>query len=526
MRNKLTIALYLRLSKEDDPTEDESNSITSQRLLLERFTADNFTDYELMEYADDGYSGTNMNRPSMIAMLKAAEDGQLDCIIVKDFSRFSRDYIELGTYMEQIFPFLHIRFISVGDHYDSRDMKGMTAELNTNFRSLLYDFYSKDLSVKVKSALAAKKENGEYACANTPFGYRKDPTDRHKLLVVPQESEIIRRIFKLAANGMSSMEIALMLNRESVKTPIQFKIEAGETKRDPKGNHFHWSGQGICRILENSFYIGEMVYGKYEQQTVGGRKVLKPKSRWLRYSEHHPAIIDRKQFEQVQMGRGKRRPQQVREKHPLTSHVICGSCNKKMRIRYGRNPYFTCTDRYVTGNENCVLQMNIRWLVEFLRFFWEKEWSKWGDQKEAEEYYRKRVEEEKQKKEKMTENLHARLCLLQTDQKNAYEKYVLEGRKNTEYLEERKIYQSEIQRLQEKIQEIESCVHERSEGISNIFRSEDKEKRDYDGFSDRFAEIVNIDFRSPEMTERFLVGITIRERDRIEICWNFNPHIS
>jgi DNA invertase Pin-like site-specific DNA recombinase/ssDNA-binding Zn-finger/Zn-ribbon topoisomerase 1 len=524
VHHKLVIALYLRLSKEDDPTEDESNSITSQRLLLERFAAENFTDYELIEYADDGYSGTNMNRPGMNALLKAAEGGQLDLVIVKDFSRFSRDYIELGTYMEQIFPFLHIRFISVGDHYDSRDMQGTTAELNTNFRSLLYDFYSKDLSVKVKSALTAKKENGEYACANTPFGYRKVATDRHKLLVVPREAEIIRRIFNLAANGMTSMEIALLLNKERVKTPIQFKIEAGETKRDPKGNHFHWSGQGICRILENTFYIGEMVYGKYEQQVVGGRKVLKPKSRWLSYPEHHPAIVDRKQFEQVQMGRGKRRPQQVREKHPLTSRVICGTCNKKMRIRYGRNPYFTCTDRYVTGNETCVTKLNIRWLEELLCFIWNREWSIWGNQKDAVEYYRKKVQEEKQKKEKMAENLHARLNLLQTSQKDAYEKYVLGGRENPGFLVERKAYQSDIQSLLEKIQEVEGCLLGDTKEISHILhsRSDDTEKMRYNGNSSRFAENINIDFLSRDMTDRFLVSITMRGTNRIEICWNFN----
>jgi DNA invertase Pin-like site-specific DNA recombinase len=502
---KLIIAAYLRLSKEDDPTEDESNSITSQRHLLERVTAENFTDYELLEYADDGYSGTNMNRPGMIALLKAAEGGQLDCVIVKDFSRFSRDYIELGTYIEQIFPFLHIRFISVGDHYDSRDCQGMTADININFRSLLYDFYSKDLSVKVKSALTAKKENGEYACANAPFGYRKDPADRHRLYVVPQEGEIIRRIFSMAAIGMSSIEIALLLNQEGVKTPIQFKMEAGETKRSPKGDRFSWSGQSICRILENPFYIGDMVYGKYEQQTVGGSKVLKPKSSWLHYPGHHPAIIDQPLFEKVQIGRNKTRPKQVRERHPFTGRMICGACGKKMRIRYGRNPYFTCTDRYVTENEACVTAANVKLLEEMFLTLLEQEWRKGGNHEESLRYYHRKVQEIKQEEEKMIENLHDQLRILLKGQQEAYEQYVLSGRKENRYLEERTAYQAEILTLQEKIHEAE-------------------------GKRVRSGDDVNANllckYYNRTAAEIFLVSIKMTSTQRVEICWNFNSRPS
>jgi DNA invertase Pin-like site-specific DNA recombinase len=536
MHHKQTIALYLRLSKEDDPTEDESNSITSQRILLERFATENFTDYELLEYSDDGYSGTNMNRPGMSALRKAAEEGQLDCIIVKDFSRFSRDYIELGTYIEQIFPFLHIRFISVGDHYDSQDCQGMTTDLNTNFRSLLYDFYSKDLSVKVKSALAAKKEHGEYACANAPFGYRKDLTNRHQLHVVPQEGEIIRRIFNMAADGLSSMEIALLLNREQVKTPIQYKIEAGETKRSPKGDQFRWSGQGICRILENSFYTGDMVYGKYEQQTVGGRKVLKPKSSWLRYPEHHPAIVDRKLFASVQKDRGKERPKRVREKHPFTGYIICGACRKKMRIRYGRNPYFTCTDRYVTGNETCVTRINVAWLEELFRYFWEKEWYKGGCRQEAVIYYREKMQELIQEKEKATENLRGELRLLQTGQQEAYEKFVLGGRKNTKYLEGKKASSIQIQLLQEKILEAEVKNIGRCEHINQKYNTtsdgaalrlsvhSDKNvvvnPRVYSCEDTKFMEKF---YRcSHNLIEIFLASMTISSRNEVVINWKFN----
>jgi hypothetical protein len=575
MHHKRFIALYLRLSKEDDPTEEESNSITSQRILLEHFAAENFTDYELQEYADDGYTGTNMNRPDMTALLKAAEEGKLDCVIVKDFSRFSRDYIELGTYIEQIFPFLHIRFISVGDHYDSQDMQGMTAELDTNFRSLLYDFYSKDLSVKVKSALTAKKENGEYACANAPFGYRKDAKDRHRLLVVPQEGEIIRRIFTLAAEGMSSMEIALLLNQEQVKTPIQFKIEAGETKRIPKGARFTWNGQAVCRILENNFYTGDMVYGKYEQQSVGGSKVLKPKSSWRHFPGHHPAIIDQNLFDLVQIGRGRAKSKQVRERHPFTGRMICGTCGKKMRIRNGRNPYFTCVDRYVTNNETCITEVNVKWIEELFLVLLEEEWRKGGQQEESLRYYHKRMQEINQEEDRMTENLRDRLRIRLKEQQEAYENYVLGGRIDDRYLEERKAYQDEILKLQEKIHRAESksnIVNYSNQGSdlysnketakqrTDLYCDRETAKRKGDLHSDRETVTQREDLRSSgktaiqkternrnsvaviqkvydrdttaswnfdcyyrDATELFLRSITIVDKNRIEISWNFHP---
>mgnify|MGYP003515621496 FL=1 len=150
---EVRIALYMRLSMEDKENEEESNSILNQRLLLRRFVLDKFADVktEVMEFVDDGYSGTNFDRPSVKELLENAKEAKIDCIIVKDFSRFSRDYIEMGAYLEQIFPFLGIRFISVNDHYDSNDYIGKSAGMDTSFKYLVNDLYAKDISVKVKS---------------------------------------------------------------------------------------------------------------------------------------------------------------------------------------------------------------------------------------------------------------------------------------------------------------------------------------------------------------------------------------
>ncbi len=200
---KYQIAIYVRLSKEDEkskteemrsmeevcsmeeahsteevyPMEEihsmESSSVTMQRFLLRRYAAENFSDYDLLEFSDDGYTGTNLDRPGLQAMLEMVKELKIDCIIVKDFSRFARDYIELGTYLEQIFPFMGVRFISVNDGYDSQGCHGGLGDFEVNFKNLLYDLYSKDLSQKVRSSLAVRKEQGQYVSANAPFGYKR-----------------------------------------------------------------------------------------------------------------------------------------------------------------------------------------------------------------------------------------------------------------------------------------------------------------------------------------------------------------
>ncbi len=151
-------------------------------------------------YIDDGYTGTNFDRPGIRQLLEAVKDARLNCIIVKDFSRFARDYIELGSYIEQIFPFMGIRFISVNDHYDSVRTMEQTDGLDINFRNLLYDLYSKDLSQKVRTSLSVRKAEEGYVSANAPFGYRKAPEDRHMLLIEPEEAEIVRYIFDICSD--------------------------------------------------------------------------------------------------------------------------------------------------------------------------------------------------------------------------------------------------------------------------------------------------------------------------------------
>ena len=309
----------MRVSKEDAKDKEESNSIGMQRMLLRKFVAEKFSDYELSEFCDDGYTGTNFERPGVQKLLEQVRDSEISCIVVKDFSRFARDYIELGAYLEQIFPFLGVRFLSVNDNYDSSDYQGGIAGIDVNFRNLLYDLYSKDLSLKVRSSLAVRKEQGQYISGNSPFGYEKDPDDRHALVIAQDEAEIVKRIFSLKVEGYSSTQIARLFNADGIKTPIEFKMEKGRTRRAPKGGKFQWSTGTICQILRNEIYIGNIVQKKYEKDFVGGKNHIRPREEWLTGYDHHEPIIERAVFEKVQEGRGKRRSPQHRGTHPAAA---------------------------------------------------------------------------------------------------------------------------------------------------------------------------------------------------------------
>ncbi len=367
-KGKYRIALYMRLSREDAKDGGESGSIRTQRMLLRRYVEAHFCDYEELEFCDDGYSGTNFNRPGVMQLLSLVREMAVDCIVVKDFSRFSRDYIDLGDYIQQIFPFMGVRFISVNDGFDSGDGKQTAPELDLYFKSLLYDLYSKDLSVKVRTSLAARKKRGQYVSANCPFGYKKDPDDRHALMVREEEAAVVRRIFQMTLKGHTSFSIARQFNEEGVKTPAMFRRERGETGRQPKKGGFIWYPAVICRILRSEVYVGDLVYGKTVKESVGGKNRPKPRSEWGRYRNHHEPIIDRRTFDLVQEGRGTAKGRSEEKTHPLTGYAVCGGCGHNLQLHRGSAPYFFCPCRPVSPREECVRKMDAASLEQYVLF--------------------------------------------------------------------------------------------------------------------------------------------------------------
>lgn len=499
---KYRVGIYMRLSREDDRTEEESNSITMQRLLLKRYVTENFTDYELHEFCDDGYTGTNLERPGMRGMLEMAKDGGIDCIIVKDFSRFARDYIELGSYLEQIFPFLGIRFISVNDHYDSMDGQGSISDLDVNFKNLLYDLYSKDLSVKVRSALAVRKEKGLYVSANSPFGYEKDPKDRHALLVAEDEAEVVRRIFSLTLGGYTSVGIARLFNETGVKTPVEFKMEKGKMKRVPKGERFVWNSSTICQILRNEIYIGNIVQKKSARDYGGGKNRLNPREDWLVSCNHHEAIIDKEVFARVQEGRGKKRPPQQNPTHPLTGKLVCGCCKKNLQYREGLNPYFSCRQRYSNAMKNCVHKVNAMFMEQYVLFMVQDRLEMAGGNEELPMETAHRSGHDMVEWERKRQLLIAEIEKRKKENFESYQKYAC-GKTGSFQSNERM-----VKAMEKELEELDGKIQEMGRPYSRGQRYGDR--------MDLQEQPVTL---SKEMLDRYIDKIIVCDEENMEIIW-------
>lgn len=495
------IAVYIRLSKADDGKgEEESNSISMQRILIHKYIDSNFNRYRIMEYQDDGFSGKNFNRPGVQRLLEDARNEKFDCVIVKDLSRFGRDYIEVGSYLEQIFPFLGIRFISINDHYDSAGYQGSIADLNVSFKNLLYDLYSRDLSQKVKTSLWARKENGKYVSANAPFGYEKALNDRNMLIICEEEAAVVRRIFSLALQGVTSSQTAKKLNQEKVPTPVEFKIRKGKTSRKPKGDRFYWSSSVICSILRNPVYAGDVEYGKTEKEQMGGRNILKARAEWKVIRNHHAPIIAREDFEEVQKSRGKSyRKGKLQERHPLTGRVVCGCCKRNLRIKDGLNPYFTCHNRYVTGLGECVSKVNAMFLEQVVLFQLEEYLEKQNLVAEVSNRYK--------------EDLKAkRDCLLRDIRHAEREYYRLKQEHHEGYQSYSLGKQTEFHSLHAEIgkqQEVIGKLHDQ------VIRVEEQIHR---AESEKFALDADVVLTSEKM-DQYIDEIVVYNEEDIEIRW-------
>ncbi|MCI9071224.1 MAG: recombinase family protein [Lachnospiraceae bacterium] len=519
MGEQLRIALYVRLSKEDEKAgengfQDESNSIKMQRALLRHFVETHFDYYRLMEFLDDGYSGTNFNRPGVTKMLDLVKQSALDCIIVKDFSRFSRDYIEMGSYIEQIFPFMGVRFISVNDQYDSMEGDGRVGDIDVSFRNLLYDLYSRDLSVKVKSALAVRREKGNYISTYCPFGYEKDPNDKHRLLIEKDEAEVVRRIFDMALAGMTSVQIARTFNTEGVKTPIEFETAKGRSCRKPKGTGFLWRGSVICHILTNRVYVGDMVYGKYYKDgNAGGH--IRAKEDWKIYYNHHAPIISRALFEEIQRRHTGGKAQGTGEKHPLTGKLICGCCGKNLRFCKGLNPYFSCPDLYVKPETNCVKKANTMFLEQFVLYELQQKMNVLLDR---DKIWREREEDLKRHREELKVkrmSVQSQQKALQMERLESYERYVA-GKRTDEGSNTAVAYQDSISRIRAREKETEALLLEMEKDMDRV-EAELSKKQD-------FAELLaycGAAELTRETVQKFIRSIAVKDEQHIEIDWRY-----
>ena len=288
--------MYLRLSKEDGE-KTESNSISNQREMINSYARKNQITM-VKEYVDDGYSGANFDRPNFKEMIKAAYDRKFNTIIVKDLSRFGRDYIEAGKYIQRIFPENGIRFISVNDNYDSKSADMNDTHLILPIKNFINDSYCRDISNKVKSSQKIKREKGDFISAFAPYGYKKSDENKNKLVVDEQAAPNIKNIFDMKLLGYSSKAIADELNHLGVLTPRKYKESQGfkcNGFQNIKGGN--WSAKAVNRIIENEVYIGNTLQGKSITLNYKNKKQIgKDKEEWVRVENTHEAIISKEVF--------------------------------------------------------------------------------------------------------------------------------------------------------------------------------------------------------------------------------------
>ena len=365
LTTKWSVGEYNRLSKEDGD-KPESDSIQNQHSInqkhLEYLREQGEQIKSVTVYSDDGYAGGNFKRPRYQALIRDIESGKINCIIFKDNSRLGRNYPELGRLMEDYFPQKGVRVISVLNNLDSvKDPRGYCSAI-VSFSNIVNDDYIRQLSIKIKCTLTMKRERGEFIGNYAPFGYQKDPADRHRLVVDEEQAEIVRKIFDWYEDGMSASSIAKRLNAMQIMTPGDFKIRDGCKSfitHDRNSSKLHaWTTTTIATILKNEVYIGNMVQGKHKSVSYRSKKMmLTDESEWTVVEGTHVPIISDEQFAIIHERFARRTRISPGKTHvyPLSGLVSCGACGHRMNrvVSQGYARYRCMTRTYAPDKCQC-----------------------------------------------------------------------------------------------------------------------------------------------------------------------------
>ena len=491
------IAIYIRLSAEDGDLSDEkseSNSVVNQRAYIRRFIElrPEFAGAQILEFCDDGYSGTNMERPAVRRLLEQVRQRKINCIIVKDMSRFGRDYIVVGDYLEQIFPFLDVRFIAINDSYDSKDHKyGSAGLIDVSFRNVIYDLYSKDLSEKVRSTKKQLAEKGYCVAPYAFFGYQKAPGNKHTLLVDEDAAAVVRRVFDLFTSGLSTTDIARKFNTEGVLTPLQRKrLQAVSRKWNcVDQNKNYWTSSMVRKILDDERYTGKAIYGKTTQEV------------W--------DIVQR-------VRESKRRRTNMDEQNKYSGLVFCSDCGSNMVLHRAHTMsasynHFTCRTYKKDGEactghyiRECVLDEivleDLRRVTSAAREHPEKFAAYIGSKQSTE------LQREIHKQEKELAAMRKRKAELDAIFKKLYEDSVL-GRITTEQFQMLSgSYMEEQNQIAASIPQKEADIQRLRETVNGT-----------DGFLDKAKRYTDITELTPELLRLFIEKIVVHEK---EVKWS------
>ncbi len=501
------IAMYTRISKEDiEKSKIESESIVNQKSIIENFIKNNkeFIESEIISYSDDGYVGSNFERPAIKQLIEDIKQGKINCIIVKDLSRFGRNYIEVSNYLDKIFPFFNIRFIAINDNYDSKNNKNCTTDLDIAFKNILYSYYSKDLSTKIKTGLRARAKQGYYTPAFAPFGYKKNEKTK-KLEIDEETAPIVKMIFDLALEKNSLVNICKILNSMKIPTRSYFKIKNGIRKEyNNKLDNKIWKYEDIRIILNNEVYTGCTITSKIKRVKCGSSKIMKSDDT-LKIEDTHQPIISKEIFNKVK-SKNIEQSENRKLKSIFSYKLKCGNCGYSLKYNYSYQnkqvidrKYF-CSGSRETDNSSCenvkILESELKKIV----FESLKEQILLHFKEEKEEIIDK-------------DNLKQQILKLEQKEKELifsrrlmYEDYINKKITKENYLKMKAEKEISINILKEEIQELNN----------KFLQNKNMEKE-----SSILKKYLKEESLTKDMVDVFLKSIYIYDNNTIRIEWNF-----
>ncbi len=516
------LACYLRVSDEDfdlkqNVLKDESTSISAQRRLIHSYieSKPELRQMNIREFLDDGYSGTNFERPAIQEILQLVSEDRIGAIIVKDMSRFGRNYIETGCYIEQIFPLVGIRFIAINDSFDSSEYIGNTPGLEMAFKNVIYDYYSKDLSAKVKSIKRIQQKRGDFVAAKPPYGYIISPADRHKLEVDPESAEIVKTIFRLTLSGWRPVKIAQQLNELLIPTPAQrlhklYGFQCGGFTEDQLRSQIWKPGQ-VTKILQDETVTGATVNNRVQVKGVGSRKFKRQKTEdHVVVRDTHEAIIDRDTFLQaaaiIRNRKTVRTDNRQKNENLFYQKIYCGHCGCRLKHEvHTRNSkihaIYYCPHARPSGGGTCSLH-SIK--DEFL-----KEQVLRPLQIQVQLILDKQVPLPKSDKEKLQSRLRAISRLLEQNKGKVprlYEEYRTGNISREQFVKQKDAISSANNELDS----------ERSEIEKKLYTIESAQKKTE---SESLLEITRLKTLTQNAVDLFVSKVVVNSPDSIEITW-------
>ena len=359
------VGKYIRLSKEDlkkaKEGKDDSNSVKNQRDLLTEFClrhADEFRSSE--EYVDDGHTGTDANREDFQRLLSDVMKGKINCVIVKDLSRFARNYSDAGSLIDNLFVQMGVRFISLAENVDSYRDPDSVSNILVPITNVMNDNYCFQTSKKIRQVFDYKRRNGQYIASYAPYGYLKDPKDKHKLVVDPDAAPVVKLIYSLLLKGTSKRAIGIYLNEHGIPSPSMYKQSKGLPVGNKGSGHTMWTGRMIHAILTNPTYSGDLAQGRYRVKSYKVHEIeAVPEDEWVRVSNTHEAIIDRETFDMVQslLKRDTRTSPQGREVHVFSGFLKCADCGRALTRSSNKNGnvYYACSTYKNMSKNACTM---------------------------------------------------------------------------------------------------------------------------------------------------------------------------